>query len=64
MISKFREVDIFIGQGKTVALTIMKAEVAEIYHNIWRQEYESMSTSQQNGDTQFVCPRLNIAKKR
>jgi len=64
MISQLGKVDAYLEQGKTLALTIMKAEVIEINHNIWRQEYESMSTSQQNGDTQFVCPRLNIAKKR
>jgi len=51
MISKFREVDIFIGQGKTVVLAIMKAEVNEMTYNIWRQEYGGMSTSRQNGDT-------------
>jgi hypothetical protein len=64
MISQLGKVDAYLEQGKTLALTIMKAEVIEINHNIWHQEYESMSTSQQNGDTQFVCPRLNIAKKR
>jgi len=39
MISKLGEVGSFIGQGKTVALTIMKAEVIEINYNIWHQEY-------------------------
>jgi len=51
MISKFREVDAYLGQGKAVVLAIIKAEVIEINYNIWLQEYGGMSTSRQNGDT-------------
>jgi len=46
IISKLREVDIFVGQGKTVAQAIKAIAVSEVTYYRWRQEYGGMSTSQ------------------
>lgn len=46
IISKLREVDIFVGQGKTVAQSIKAIGVSEVTYYRWRQEYGGMSTSQ------------------
>jgi len=46
IICKLREVDIFVGQGKTVAQSIKAIGVSEVIYYRWRQEYGGMSTSQ------------------
>ncbi len=46
IISKLREVDICVGQGKTVAQSIKAIGVSEVTYYRWRQEYGGMSTSQ------------------
>ena len=46
IISKLREADILIGQGKTVAQAIKAIGVADVTYYRWRQEYGGMSTSQ------------------
>ena len=39
IISKLREVDILVGQGKTVAQSIKAIGVSEVTYYRWRQEY-------------------------
>ena len=46
IISKLREADILISQGKTVAETIRKLGISDVTYYRWRQEYGGMSTSQ------------------
>lgn len=46
IISKLREADILIGQGRTVAQAIKSIGVSEVTYYRWRQEYGGMSTSQ------------------
>jgi transposase-like protein len=46
IISKLREADILIGQGKTVAQAIKAIGVSDVTYYRWRQEYGGMSTSQ------------------
>ena len=46
IISKLREADILIGQGKTVSQAIKAIGVADVTYYRWRQEYGGMSTSQ------------------
>ena len=53
MISKLREVDILVGQGRTVTLATKEIGDSEVGLYRWRQEYGVMSIAQ-NGDTQFV----------
>jgi len=46
IITKLREADILIGQGRTVAEAIRALSVSEVTYYRWRQEYGGMSTSQ------------------
>jgi len=46
ILSKLREADIHISQGKTVAETIRILGVSDVTYYRWRKEYGGMSTSQ------------------
>jgi len=46
ILSKLREADILISQGKTVAETIRILGISDVTYYRWRKEYGGMSTSQ------------------
>lgn len=46
IISKLREADILIGQGRTVAQAIKSIGITEVTYYRWRQEYGGMNRSQ------------------
>jgi len=46
ILSKLREADIHIGQGKTVAETIRISGISDVTYYRWRKEYGGMTTSQ------------------
>jgi transposase-like protein len=46
VITKLREADILISQGRTVAEAIKALGVSDVTYYRWRQEYGGMSTSQ------------------
>jgi len=46
IITKLREADILISQGRTVVEAIKALGVSEVTYYRWRQEYGGMSTSQ------------------
>lgn len=46
VITKLREADILISQGRTVAEAIKALGVSEVTYYRWRHEYGGMSTSQ------------------
>lgn len=46
IISKLREADILISQGKPIAETIKQLGVSEVTYYRWRKEYGGMGTSQ------------------
>jgi len=45
IIVKLREVELFCGQGKTVAEAVRQAEISEQTYYRWRREYGGMHTS-------------------
>jgi len=46
IISKLREADILISQGKTVAETIRVLGISDVTYYRWRKEYGGMTTTQ------------------
>lgn len=46
IITKLREADILISQGKPIAETIRQLGVSEVTYYRWRKEYGGMGTSQ------------------
>ena len=46
VVSKLREADILISQGKSVAQAIKTLKVSEVTYYRWRKEYTGMSVSQ------------------
>jgi transposase len=46
IVSKLREADILISQGKSVAQAIKTLKVSEVTYYRWRKEYTGMSVSQ------------------
>ena len=46
ILSKLREADILISQGKTVAETIRLLGISDVTYYRWRKEYGGMKTSQ------------------
>ena len=46
IVSKLREADILISQGKSVAQAIKTLKVSEVTSYRWRKEYTGMSVSQ------------------
>ena len=46
ILSKLREADIHISQGKTVAETIRVLGISDVSYYRWRKEYGGMPTSQ------------------
>jgi len=46
ILSKLREADIHISQGKTVAETIRLLGVSDVTYYRWRKEYGGMTTTQ------------------
>ena len=46
ILSKLREADILISQGKTVAETIRVLGISDVSYYRWRKEYGGMTTSQ------------------
>ena len=46
IITKLREADILISQGRTVAEAIKSLGVSDVTYYRWRQEYSGMSMSQ------------------
>ena len=46
ILSKLREADIHISQGKTVAETIRALGISDVSYYRWRKEYGGMTTSQ------------------
>lgn len=46
ILSKLREADIFISQGKTVAETIRILGISDVSYYRWRKEYGGMAPSQ------------------
>ena len=45
IIVKLREVELFWGQGKTVAEAVRQAEISEQTYYRWRREYSGMNTT-------------------
>jgi len=45
IIVKLREVELFCGQGKTIAEACRQAEITEQTYYRWRKEYSGMNTS-------------------
>jgi putative transposase len=45
IIVKLREVELFCGQGKTIAEAVRQAEISEQTYYRWRKEYGGMTTS-------------------
>jgi len=45
IIIKLREVELFCGQGKTVAEAVRQAEISEQTYYRWRKEYGGMNTT-------------------
>jgi transposase-like protein len=45
IIVKLREVELFCGQGKTVAEAVRQAEITENTYYRWRREYGGMNTA-------------------
>ncbi len=45
IIVKLREVELFCGQGKTIAEACRQAEITEQTYYRWRKEYSGMSTA-------------------
>jgi len=45
IIVKLREVELFCGQGKTVAEAVRQAEISEQTYYRWRKEYGGMNTT-------------------
>ena len=45
IIVKLREVELFCGQGKTIAEAVRQAEINEQTYYRWRKEYGGMTTS-------------------
>lgn len=46
ILSKLREADIYISQGKTVAETIRILGISDVTYYRWRKEYGGMTTTQ------------------
>ena len=46
ILSKLREADIHISQGKTVAETIRVLGISDVSYYCWRREYGGMNTTQ------------------
>jgi putative transposase len=46
IVSKLREADILVSQGKSVAQAIKTLKVSEVTYYRWRKEYTGMSVSQ------------------
>jgi len=46
IVSKLREADILISQGKSVAQAIKTLKVSEVTYYRWRKEYTGMSVTQ------------------
>ena len=46
ILSKLREADIHISQGKTVAETIRVLDISDVSYYRWRREYGGMNTTQ------------------
>jgi putative transposase len=46
ILSKLREADIHISQGKTVAETVRVLGISDVGYYRWRKEYGGMTTSQ------------------
>jgi transposase-like protein len=46
IIVKLREVELFCGQGKTIAEAVRQAEITENTYYRWRREYGGMNTSE------------------
>ena len=46
ILSKLREADIIISQGKTVAETIRVLGISDVTYYRWRKEYGGMTTTQ------------------
>jgi len=46
ILSKLREADILISQGKTVAETVRILSISDVTYYRWRKEYGGMSTTQ------------------
>lgn len=45
IIVKLREVELYCGQGKTIAEAVREAEITEQTYYRWRKEYGGMDTS-------------------
>jgi putative transposase len=45
IIVKLREVELYCGQGKTIAEAVRQAEITEQTYYRWRKEYGGMDTS-------------------
>ena len=45
IIVKLREVELYCGQGKTVAEAVRQAEISEQTYYRWRKEYGGMNTA-------------------
>jgi transposase-like protein len=45
IVVKLREVELFCGQGKTIAEAVRQAEITENTYYRWRRDYGGMNTS-------------------
>jgi putative transposase len=45
IIIKLREIELFCGQGKTIAEAVRQAEITEQTYYRWRKEYGGMNTT-------------------
>ena len=46
IVVKLREIELFCGQGKTIAEAVRQAEITENTHYRWRKQYGGMNTSE------------------
>lgn len=46
IVVKLREIELFCGQGKTIAEAVRQAEITENTYYRWRKQYGGMNTSE------------------
>ena len=45
-VTKLRQIDVLVAQGRTVALACREAEISERSHDRWRKEYDGLDIEQ------------------
>ena len=62
IITKLREADILISQGKTIAETIRMLGVSDVTYYRWRKEYGGMNTTQAKRLRELEKENLRLRK--